>query len=244
MAFDRPVRFTCAACEAGPMSDLAVLQGEGREVLDRVKLRRRLAPGEALFRQGEPYAALYCVAEGLFGRRMIHESGRAMLTGLVRPGDILGICGLFGPGLHASTAEALVPSSVCVVQGSDARRLAAAEPALRERLLARCLAALAETERAVLEAATLPAMARLCKLVLGIMPPGGAAPVTADLPVSRTDLAALLGVQPESLSRLLRRAVALSLFRIDGRRVTVPDRARLAEAAEAGRCNGDVEEPR
>jgi CRP-like cAMP-binding protein len=244
MAYDRPVRFACAACEAAPVSELAALGGAGREVLDRVKCRKRLAPGEVLFRQGEPYEALYCVAEGLIGRRMFHESGRAMLTGLVRPGEILGICGLFGPGLHASTAEALLPSSVCLVQGSDARRLAAAQPALRERLLSRCLAALAETERAVLEAATLPAMARLCKLVLGFMPQGCAAPVTLDLPVSRADLAALLGVQPESLSRLLRRAVADSLFAIEGRRVTVPDVARLADAAESGRRVGNAEETR
>lgn len=243
MAYDRPVRNACAQCAALPLSDFAALTGAEAQVLDRVKLRRRLAPGEALFHQGEPYTALYCIAEGLIGRRILHESGVSVLASLARPGDVLGACGLLAGGPHATTAEALTAVTVCVVPGSDAARLAEAEPTLRRRLIARCVAALGAAERQVLEAAALPGLARLCVLLLEFLPPvspaaPGADRVETDLPVARSDLADLLGVKPESLSRLLRRASEDGLVSVEGRRIVAPSLARLRAAAQLGRKGG------
>jgi CRP/FNR family transcriptional regulator len=246
MAYDRPVRNACAHCAVLPLSDFAALAGAEAQVLDRVKLRRKLAPGEALFHQGEPYSALYCIAEGLVGRRILHESGASVLASMARPGDMLGACGLLAGGPHASTAEALTAVTVCVVPGSDASRLAEAEPALRGRLIARCVAALGAAERQVLEAAALPGLARLCGLLLEFLGPcakvGAGAPgadrVETELPLARGDLADLLGVKPESLSRLLRRASEEGLVSVEGRRIVAPSLTRLREAAMAARKGG------
>lgn len=239
MAYDRPVRHACAQCAALPRSDFAALSGAEAQVLDRVKLRRRLSPGEALFHQGEPYGALYCIADGLIGRRIVHETGLSVLAGLARPGDVLGACGLLAGGPHASTAEALTAATVCVVPESDAARLADAEPALRRRLIARCVAALGAAERQMLEAATLPAFARLCGLLLDFLPPCARGDrVEVDLPLPRGDLADLLGVKPESLSRLLRRAAEEGLVLVDGRRMVAPSLARLRAAAASARRGG------
>jgi CRP/FNR family transcriptional regulator len=239
MAYDRPVRHACAQCAALPLSDFAALTGAGGQVLDRVKMRRRLAPGEALFHQGEPYVALYCIAEGLIGRRILHETGVGMLASLARPGDVLGACGLLAGGPHAATAEALTPVTLCVVPGSDAARLADAEPALRRRLIARCVAAVGAAERQALEAAALPAFARLCGLLLEFLPRGGGGAAgdraEAVLPVARGDLADLLAVKPESLSRLLRRAAEEGVALVDGRRLVAPSLARLRAAAQSTR---------
>lgn len=236
MAYDRPVRNACAQCAALPLSDFAALTGAQAQVLDRVKLRRRLAPGEALFHQGEPYGALYCIADGLIGRRILHETGVSLLASVARPGDVLGACGLLAGGPHATTAEALTPATVCVVPGSDAARLAEAEPALRRLLIARCVSALGAAERQVLEAATLPAFARLCGLLLEFLPAHAEGEgVEAELPVARGDLADMLGVKPESLSRLLRRAAEEGVVLVEGRRMTVPSLARLRTAALSAR---------
>jgi CRP-like cAMP-binding protein len=239
MAYDRPVRNACAQCAALPLSDFAALTGAEAQVLDRVKLRRRLAPGEALFHQGEAYSALYCIADGLIGRRILHETGVSVLASVARPGDVLGACGLLAGGPHATTAEALTPATVCIVPGSDAARLAEAEPALRRRLIARCVAALGAAERQVLEAAALPAFARLCGLLLEFLPdrPEGER-VEADLPVARGDLADLLGVKPESLSRLLRRAADEGVVLLEGRRMVAPSLGRLRAAALSARRGG------
>jgi CRP-like cAMP-binding protein len=243
MAFDRPVRHACATCGARDRSDFEALDAPEAAVLDRVKSRRRLAPGEALFRQGEPYTAVYCVAEGLIGRRLLHENGASVLVGLARPGDMLGACGLLAGGPHATTAEALADSAVCVVRGSDAARLAAAQPAFRQRLVERCVAAIGAAERAVLEATALPAFSRFCTLLVDLLAAGGvddgAGGRATTLPISRGDMAALLGVQPESLSRLIRRGTEEGLIAFAGRRLSAPSMAALRAAAATTRRSGE-----
>lgn len=79
----------------------------------------------------------------------------------------------------------------------------------------------------------LPAFTRLRRL-LAILPDPSQSSVgriEVDLPISRTDLASLLGIQPEPLTRLLRRAGGEGLIEIRGRRIAAPRQIRLRDAA-------------
>lgn len=53
-----------------------------------------------------------------------------------------------------------------------------------------------------------------------------------DMPEPRAAIAGRLGMTPETLSRLLASLEAQDLIRSEGRRIAVPDRARLLRAAE------------
>jgi CRP/FNR family transcriptional regulator len=53
-----------------------------------------------------------------------------------------------------------------------------------------------------------------------------------DLPVSRQDLAALIGIAPESMSRTIRRLEEEQFAQFDGRRVHLGDLDRLFDEIE------------
>jgi CRP/FNR family transcriptional regulator len=73
---------------------------------------------------------------------------------------------------------------------------------------------------------------RLCRLEHG----EDACDVRLKLPMSRHDLAGMLGIQPESLSRLLRRLIDDGLIGLSGRRILVHRVDRLGEGAGLAPC--------
>jgi CRP-like cAMP-binding protein len=91
-----------------------------------------------------------------------------------------------------------------------------------------------------LEAATLQRGAqRLASYLESLARPGGVtAPYTVRLPVSKTVVAARLGVKKETLSRLLRQFAANGLIEVAQRDVSILDRGRLIDVA---RANGITE---
>ena len=68
---------------------------------------------------------------------------------------------------------------------------------------------------------------------IGAAPAGGVDQV--ELPLSRTELASLLGTVPETLSRAFLKLAQQGLIEADRRTVTIKDRTGLEEAAWAGR---------
>ena len=72
---------------------------------------------------------------------------------------------------------------------------------------------------------------RLLRLLARRLPPDGAAG-PSEIPEPRTAIAGRLGMTPETLSRLLAALEAQGIIRLDGRKIAVPDRARLLQALD------------
>jgi CRP-like cAMP-binding protein len=69
----------------------------------------------------------------------------------------------------------------------------------------------------------------------GAIGAGGHGSATLTLPASKAAIASQLGMTPEHLSRLLRAMTQQGLLQVKGRRIALPDLARLAQVAAAGR---------
>ncbi|AJE45077.1 Crp/Fnr family transcriptional regulator [Celeribacter indicus] len=193
--------------------------------------RRELAAGEVLFAQGSDNRGVFCVSKGLIALRSHHPDGRSILLRLAYPGEIVGFRSFLGRGVHQTEARALLPSRVCTVGRRSAGRLLRDHPALLERLLERSLEEIDRSHRRIIAAATLDNKERLAALLNWLMERHGTregVELRMRLPLSRADLADLIGVQRETMSRLVRRLEAEGTFRIDGREVRV--RAPLARA--------------
>ena len=73
----------------------------------------------------------------------------------------------------------------------------------------------------------------MAAFLLGFMPVGAkVAGVTIEIPVTRREIAALLGVTLETISRLFRLLRDGGVADADGRQVTIIDPARLRTLAE------------
>ncbi|HEY5897232.1 MAG TPA: Crp/Fnr family transcriptional regulator [Burkholderiales bacterium] len=101
--------------------------------------------------------------------------------------------------------------------------------AFRRLLAERVIAALGD-----LDAGTLLSRERLTSYLASVAERAGDGTWRASLPVTKTVLAARLGMKKETLSRVLRSLVDEGAITVDRAEVTILDRARLLARSEAG----------
>jgi CRP/FNR family transcriptional regulator len=110
-----PFKVACSSCNLRELC-LPVGIGEAQmERLDAIVATRRTVPrGEALFRSGDDFLALYAVRTGFFKTCLSSEDGRDQVTGFQMAGELLGLDGI-GTDRHTCDAVALEDSQVCVI---------------------------------------------------------------------------------------------------------------------------------
>jgi len=191
-----------------------------------------VAGGELLFRRGEEADAFYVVAAGRIKLSLYAIDGAEKVVDVLGPGRSCAEALMFAEApRYPVTAEALEDTVALRVPAASFRRLLHANDAACFRMLAELSARLHVHLREI-EALTLQnASQRLAfYLVQRAAAPGGDGHL-ARLPEPRAVIASRLGMQPETLSRLLRQLSDAGLVVPDGRDLRVPDVARLLEAA-------------
>jgi len=222
----------CATCRPGPLSAWAAAIAPAAPTVPFSRFPRPFHAGETIYAMGEAPKALYCVSQGLVGLRMLHPDGFSVIVEIGGAGDLIGTRAILRDQPHRTAAEALTEVELCVLPRPVARRLLAAEPGLHQRLVERCLVSLDTAQDAMLEAAAMSNLDRLERLLRRIVAhcarsAGDAAGTSAGrceavrLPLSREDLAGMLGVRQETLSRLLRRLKDDGVLQVSGRHLVL-----------------------
>ena len=110
-----PFKLACSTCNLRELCLPVGISGPQLDRLDEmVSTRRSLARGDALFRTGSPFTALYAVRTGFFKTNVTSEDGRDQVTGFQMAGELLGLDGI-GTERHTCDAIALEDSQVCVI---------------------------------------------------------------------------------------------------------------------------------
>src|SRR3546814_18855837 len=97
----------CRTCRPGPLGDWSQLDGNHARILGALITEQCHAQGETVFRTGANSGGIYCIAEGIVGLRLLHESGTNVLVDIAYPGDLSGTRAFLRNGRHRTTAEAL-----------------------------------------------------------------------------------------------------------------------------------------
>ena len=191
--------------------------------------RRHLRRGEVLFRQGEPSSGLYGLLYGAV-ELAAGAGGARRVIDIVTPGRSFGEPVLFLEKPWIVTATALADSLVLHV----ARAAIFAELERSPRFARRVIGALAERAEGLvrqLEArAAGPAAHRFAAWLLGQPAAQAEGEASITLPAAKRILAAQLNLSAEHLSRVLRELSGRGLIEVHGRRVRVPDIARLQQS--------------
>lgn len=226
---------TCPACDQAPWDGAT---REDLEALGAALTSASFAQDEALFLQGDPCAALVCIQQGRVALRIHDSAGHSALVGLRREGDILGLPALLGTDRHTVSAEALTETRACLIDAGAALALLDRSPSLRRALLRRMATELNELRTRQLLARMPSVRRRLLAVLLELRGPfGSAAPdgvLTVELPISRRDLASMVGATPETLSRVIAELTRDGAARFQGRVVTIPDLDRALDEVEGG----------
>ena len=200
-------------------------------------LRRDLAEGVSVFRQGEEARACFLLERGEVVLRKLSRSGVEVEIGRISEGDWFGEAVLFASGSYPADAIATRASSIL-----EFRREAivpARDPSVATYFLSLLARKCLSLNRRIEVLAIMDSRERLARFILSLCPgrlggcEGGGKACSIPLPRKKREIALELGMAPETLSRCLRQLEEDGLIRVRGMAVEVPSCAALLEIAEA-----------
>lgn len=208
------------------------------DVVARIKAAghtRTCGTGESLYDQGDECVGVYYVESGLVGLRKIDEEGASILVSLVRDGDFVGYSTFLTAGEYMSSAEVLQPSRITFIDAAAMRALVSDVPAFSIALMSQATRDLTSLEDKFMQMATRHASARLASVLLTFSETAGTrqgnGACAFRLPILNKDLADLIGIRAETLSRAIGELRKGGLIACKGREVQVPCMAKLARLA-------------
>ncbi len=234
---DPSAPLSCMTCGQRGEAEWCVLHGEELELLDGARVTNVYQPGQVLFYQGNPCLGVYCVESGELALRKTDEAGHSVIVRLAHAGQSLGYRAFFAGDNYTATCEALTESRVCFIDKEAVRKILARNPQLGLQFLQKVSRDLREAEEGKLAAVSLPVRARFAHLLLSLKERHGTMGddgiLRIDLPMSRQDIAALLGARPETVARTIRALEEDGVAAFNGREVQVDDLDCLLDEIEA-----------
>ena len=231
-----------SACELCVVRNRAIcssLDAQELEALNAIGRRRQLKAGESLIWEGEDSVLVANVIDGVLKLSTGTEDGREQIVGVVYPSDFIGRP--FGTtAAHGVTA--LTDARVCVFNRRDFDAFAREHPTLEHKLLERTLGELDRTRRWMLLLGRKSASEKVASFLLEMSERlssstcqtlGDLKTTTFTLPFSRQQIADVLGLTIETVSRQFTRLKQEGLIDLPSRRdVVIRDHEGLM--AEAG----------
>jgi CRP/FNR family transcriptional regulator, anaerobic regulatory protein len=227
---------SCANCGVRNSALCGVLTDSALAPLAATGQQRKLERGETLIRAGDRARLCANIQRGLMKICHTNPAGQEVILGLLWPGDFVG-----SPFLDADVAAhdvvAISPVSLCIFPQAAVERTMADHPLMERQLLSRTLAELGQVRTALSRLARATALARVAGFIAETAQRSDSDAPDAvrqiDLPLSRGEMADLLGLTIETVSRQMTRLKTAGVIGLPGgRAVVIQDPDALAEAAE------------
>lgn len=226
--------------DASPLTASPLVAGladdERREVLAAAS-RRRVARGQALFRQGEPAEALFLVEAGRVKLTQVTPDGREVIVRLAGPGELFAAIAALDGKSYPFGAVAAAPSQVLAFTRPMLRALFARLPRLESNVLGVVGTHARESLDRVRELSTEPVPQRLARALLRLIGPGPGEPGAPDFViegVTQQELADLTATTLYTVSRTLSQWEADGVVTAGRGRIVVRSRRHLEALASAG----------
>lgn len=188
------------------------------------------APGEHIFREGEPFNAIAAVRAGTVKTYVVDSHGREQVQGFFLPGEVIGLNAIHA-ARYPANAIALDTVTLCRFSFPQMSLLATRLPGLQQHLF-RLLSH--DIGKASLLAGDFTADERMAAFLIALSRRYAARGYSGshfNLTMARTDIANYLRLASETVSRVLRRFQDEGLLCIERREVQLLDRIRLEQMA-------------
>ncbi len=227
-----PTPADCQQCSAYGLAVCSALSADELDELERYAGKLTVPAGGVLARSGQPCRSAYSVTGGMLRLVRMLPDARRQVVEFMLPGDFIG---LSEAQFYRYNIEAVVPSTACVFDMDEIRRLRERFPKLEHKMLERACISLDDAQDAMLMLARLSPLERLAGFLLRLRRryrengiPGDA----IELPMGRSDIADHLGLTIETVSRSFTRLRGQALIALpDPQRVEILDIDALAELA-------------
>ncbi|WCM27002.1 Crp/Fnr family transcriptional regulator [Sphingomonas sp. QA11] len=227
----------CADCAVRDRALCGSLTDRELGALNTLGRRQKVARGETLIWAGRQSVVCANLLTGVLKLSVSTPDGREQIVGLLYPADFVG-----RPyaGEADVTVTALTDAELCVFPRASFEKVLEDHARMERLLLQRTFAALEEARSRMLMLARSSAAEKVAGLLLGMADrvagsgcratPEG--PVTFDLPLSRGQIADVLGLSIETVSRQMTGLRDAGIVALPGARaVTIRDRPALEARA-------------
>ncbi|AQR72641.1 Crp/Fnr family transcriptional regulator [Sphingomonas sp. LM7] len=228
----------CSECAVRDQALCGSLNDEELIALNQLGQRRRVVRGESIIWAGEDSVICANLLSGVLKLVASTSDGREQIVGLLYPADFVG-----QPyaGEADFTVTAVTDAELCIFPRAPFERVLEDHGRMEKLLLQRTLQALRDARAQMLTLARKSASEKVAGFVRDMGARAGSnacratpnGPVTFDLPLTRGQIADVLGLTIETVSRQLTRLKTAGVIRLSGTRtVTILDAAALDAKAE------------
>lgn len=197
----------CTSCGSEAQSVFCVLAGAHLERIEREKTVHNYQRGEAVFYAGNPPLAIFCIYSGRVKLLKVGRKGEEQVIRLLGSGEILGYRALLSNEPYAATAEALEPTTICMISKATLMSLIRKSPELAFRLMAKLGHELRVSEEQLISRTEDTVRERVAQLLLWLGASAGKSlepGMEIRVPLRRAEMAQMIGTTPETLSRTLK----------------------------------------
>ena len=230
------------ACSNCNLRELCLPVGFSDQELQRldslVAVRRTVHRGESLFRNGDPFEAVYAVRTGFFKTRVSSEDGRDQVTGFQMAGELLGLDGI-GTDHHTCDAIALEDSQVCVIPYGQLEHLSREFTDLQRQFHRIMSREIVRDHGVMLLLGSMRAEERLAAFLLNLtqrLQARGFSPSSLILRMTREEIGTYLGLKLETVSRCFSKFQEDGVLQVRARQIRILDQAALQKVVNAASC--------
>ncbi len=184
-----------------------------------------LQRGQTLFSPGDKFTYVYAVQSGVFKSFLLQHDGREQVSGFSMKGDVLGLDGL-GTGRHDGGAIALGTSKVLAMPFAELESKARSNALLQRHVCGLFARGIVRSYYLMLTLGSMSSMERLVRFLIRASErcaEVGYSDSDFNFPMTRQDIASLLGMTIETVSRLFSALAREGVIEVNQKHIRIVD---------------------
>lgn len=193
-------------------------------------IKRRLKKNTVIFHENDPAAAFYLVKTGRVKIYKTGPEGREQVLSILGDGQIFGDVPAFDGGPYPASAATMSDSEIYLIRSEDFQALVRQHPEVALKIIRVLGQRLRQSMELVRDLSFKQVPHRLAGLLVKLAGEYGTesgAGLLIELPLSRQELADIVGTSRETITRELKKMERAGMIEIDRRRLTITDPERL-----------------
>ncbi len=221
----------CFKCEVQADSPFCGMLSEAELALFMKAKKAQFYENEqALFYQGNACEGVYLLCSGSVKMVQSSHTGQQQIIEIIVPGDWIDKGSFFSSGRHSATAQALEPSEVCLLSGTDVTAIIKSLPSLAMTMIEALSHAVEKGREQNNQLVSKTAMARLAGVLIDLGQKHGFKEnhqIRIHLLLKREELAEMVGITQETVVRLLTTLKKKKLIALNGREISILELEKL-----------------
>jgi len=204
--------------------------------IERIAVEKEIIKGRIIFSEGDEGRGFYVVVNGRVKVFKVSPDGKEHILHIVGPGETFGQVAVYAGRSFPASSEAITKTHLLFIPRTAFVELIAGNPSLAMSMLAVLSLRLREFTVQIENLSLKEVPGRLASYLIYLADEQKAGDHIS-LPISKGQLASLLGTIPETLSRIFTKISNQNLIEVSGREIKILDRTGLDDLAINGKLD-------